>query len=201
MTVNALSAFREPGKYLNGIGSMEFSNIVKGRRSIRKYQGQSIPDSEVEILVDLARHAPSSMNGQPWHFVIVRNGKSKAALAEIKNRFCPPEKQAYQADFLRAAPLIIVICVEKSRSFGREIENGILAASTIMLGAQSRGLGSVYMSAYLSEEPKLAEAIQKELGIPETFAPISILPLGYADEIPKPKELRALREIIHFDRF
>ena len=180
---------------------MEFSDVVKERRSIRKYQDQSVPDSEVETLVDLARYAPSSMNGQPWHFVIVRNGQSKAALAAIKNRFCPPEKQAYQADFLRTAPLIIVICVEKSRSFGREIENGIIAASIMMLAAQSRGLGSVYMSAYLTEEPKLSEAIQKELGIPETFAPISILPLGYADEIPKPKELRSLREIVHFDRF
>jgi nitroreductase len=180
---------------------MEFSDVVKGRRSIRKYQDRSIPDSEVEILVDLARHAPSSMNGQPWHFVIVKNSESKAALAAIKNRFCPPEKQAYQADFIRTAPLIIVICVERSRSFGREIENGIIAASIIMLGAQSRGLGSVYMSAYLSEEPKLSEAIRKELGIPEAFAPISMLPLGHPDEIPKPKELRPLREIIHLDRF
>ena len=180
---------------------MEFSNVVKGRRSIRKYREQSIPDSEVEILIDLARHAPSSMNGQPWHFVIVRNGKSKAALAEIKNKFCPPEKQAYQADFLRTAPLIMVICVDKSRSFGREIENGILAASTIMLAAQSRGLGSVYMSAYLTEEPKLSAAIREELGIPEAFAPVSILPLGYADEIPTPKDLRPLREIIHFEQF
>ena len=180
---------------------MEFCEVVKGRRSIRKYREQAIPNAEVEFLIDLARHAPSSMNGQPWHFVIVRNGRSKAALAGIKNRFCPPEKQAYQADFLRAAPLIIVICVERSRSFGREIENGILAASLIMLGAQSRGLGSVYMSAYLAEEPKLSEAIREELGIPETFAPVSILPLGYADEIPAPKELRPVREIIHFEKF
>jgi nitroreductase len=180
---------------------MEFSNVVTGRRSIRKYREQSVPDSEVEILIDLARHAPSSMNGQPWHFVIVRNGKSKAALAAIKNKFCPPEKQAYQADFLGTAPLIIVVCVEKSRSFGREIENGILAASIIMLAAQSRGLGSVYMSAYLTEEPKLSDAIREELGIPETFAPVSILPLGYADENPTPKDLRPLREIIHFEQF
>jgi len=181
--------------------SMEFSNAVRGRRSVRKYQERTIPDSEVELLIDLARHAPSSMNGQPWHFLIVKDDKAKAALAEIKNRFCPPEKQAYQADFLRKAPLIIVVCVEKSRSFGREIENGILAASIIMLGAQSRGLGSVYMSAYISDEPKLSEAIRTELGIPEGFAPVSILPLGYPDEIPKPQELRPLKEIIHIGQF
>jgi nitroreductase len=180
---------------------MDVSIAVKGRRSVRKYQNRAIPDSEVEFLIDLARHAPSSMNGQPWHFIIVKNGKTKAALVEIKNRFCPPEKQAFQADFLLKAPLIIVVCVKKNRSFGREIENGILAASIIMLGAHSHQLGTVYMSAYISDEPKLSEAIRKELGIPEGVAPVSILPLGYPDEIPQPKELRPLQEIIHFDQF
>jgi nitroreductase len=141
------------------------------------------------------------MNGQPWHFIIVRNEKTKAALAEIKNRFCPPMKQAYQADFLRKSPVIMVVCVEKNRSFGREMENGILAASIIMLAAHSRGLGSVYMSAYVAEEPKLSAAIRKELGIPEGFAPVSILPMGYPDETPQPKEVRPLKEIIHVGKF
>ena len=187
--------------WITWVDSMEFSDAVRGRRSVRKYQNRTIPDSEIELLVDLARHAPSSMNGQPWHFVIVKDDRTKAALAEIKNRFCPPEKQAYQADFLRMAPLIMIVCVDINRSFGREIENGILAASIIMLGAQSRGLGSVYMSAYISDEPKLSEAIRKELGIPEGFAPVSVLPLGYPDEIPKPKEFCPLTEIIHIDQF
>ena len=180
---------------------MEFSKVVKERRSIRKYQDRSISDSEVEALLDLARHAPSSMNGQPWHFVMVRSDKVKAALVEIKNEFCPPEKKAFQADFIRTASVVIVICVEKSRSFGREVENGILAASILMLAAQDRGWGTVFMSAYVPDEPKLAEAIRKELGIPEEYAPISMLPLGYPDEIPKPKDLRPLKEILHFDKF
>ena|SRR5579862_2860965 len=180
---------------------MEISKVVMGRRSVRKYQDRTIPDSEVDCLIDLARHAPSSLNGQPWHFVIVKNDKTKGALVEIKNRFCPPEKRAYRADFLLQAPLIVVVCVEKNRSFGREIENGILAASFVMLGAYNRGLATVYLSAYASDEPKLSESIRKVLGIPEGFAPISILPLGYPDEIPPPKELRPLKEIIHFDQF
>jgi nitroreductase len=180
---------------------MEFSEVVRGRRSVRKFQNRPVPDSEVEFLIDLARHAPSSMNGQPWHFVIVKSADTKAALVEIKNRYCPPEKQAYPADFLLKAPLIIIVCVEKSRSFGREIENSVMAASLLMQGAHSRGLGTVYMSAYMSSEPKLSKAIQKELGLPAGFAPVSILPLGYPDEIPRAKELRPVKEIIHFDQF
>ncbi len=180
---------------------MEFSKVVKGRRSIRKYQDRIVRDSEVERLLDLARRAPSSMNGQPWHFVIVKDDKTKRALTEIKNRFCPAEKQAYAADFLRTAPVIIVVCVDKSRSFGREIENGMLATSIILLGAQSRVLGSVCMMAYNSNEPKLSEEIRKELNIPYGIEPVSILPLGYPNEISKPKELRPFKEIIHIEHF
>ena len=180
---------------------MEFCDVVKERRSVRKFQNRPIPDSEIKTLIDLARRAPSSMNGQPWHFVILRNDHSKAALAEIKNQFCPPEKKAFQADFMRTAALIMVICVERARSYGREVENGVLAASTIMLAARSLGLGSVYMSAYLTEEPLLSEAIRNELGIPDTFMPVSILPIGYPDETPKRKELVPLEEIVHFERF
>jgi nitroreductase len=180
---------------------MEFANAVKGRRSIRSYQDGSIPDSEIEQLVDLARRAPSSMNGQPWHFLIVKNHKTKKALAGIKNKFCPREKQAYQADFLEKAPAVIVVCVDKAKSFGREVENGVLASSHILLGAHSRGLGSVYMSAYMTAEPQLSLKIKKELSIPEGIEPISILPLGYPNESPQPKELCSLREIMHFEHF
>jgi nitroreductase len=102
---------------------------------------------------------------------------------------------------MRMAPVIMVVCVEKNRSFGREVENGILAASIIMLAAHSRGLGSVYMSAYVAEEPKLSETIRNQLGIPEGFAPVSILPMGYPAETPQPKELRPLKEIMHIDQF
>jgi len=45
---------------------MDLDEAIKGRRSIRKYKSKDVPDSVVEDLIDLARHAPSSMNGQPW---------------------------------------------------------------------------------------------------------------------------------------
>jgi nitroreductase len=180
---------------------MELTDAVKSRRSIRSYADRPILDSEIEQLLDLARHAPSSMNGQPWHFVIVKNHKTKKALAGIKNKFCPSEKQAYQADFLVKAPVVIVVCVDKAKSFGREVENGVLASSLILLGAASRELGSVYMSAYTTAEPKLSQEIRKELNIPEGIEPISILPMGYLNESAPPKGLCSLREIMHFEHF
>lgn len=180
---------------------MDFAETVRGRRAIRSFQNRPIPEAELLKLLGMARYAPSSMNGQPWHFILVRDSKKKSKLAEIKNRYCPKEKQAYRADFLVSAPAVIVVCVEKSRSFGREVENALIAATYILLGAHSLGLGSVYLSAYTHGEPALADEIRNELKIPVEIEPISILPLGYANENPPPKELRRVEEILHFDQF
>lgn len=160
-----------------------------------------MPDSTIQHLLDLARHAPSSMNGQPWHFVVIRDRKTKEEIAEIKNRYCPREKQSYPADFLRDAPVIIVICVDKQLSFQRDLENSVLAAANLMLAACAGGLGSVYMSAYASDDPRLSEEIGRTLKIPEGIRPVTILPLGYPNEAPEPKELRPLEEVVHLERF
>jgi nitroreductase len=81
---------------------MEFDEAVKGRRSIRKYGNRRVEDSLIEEILDLARYAPSSMNGQPWTFMVIRDDAIKRKLVQIKNKYCPIEKQEYRADFLLA---------------------------------------------------------------------------------------------------
>lgn len=189
-------------KYSTIWGSnMTVDEAIKARRSIRKYQDTPVSEAEVDRLLDLARYSPSSMNGQPWHFIVIREHPTKKELAEIKNRYCPVEKRSYGADFLETAPVIVVICVDTENSFGRELENSVLAAAHLLLAAYAAGLGSVYMSAYTAEEPRLAEEIGRTLNIPPRIRPITIIPLGYADEVPPPKALRPLEEMIHLERF
>ena len=107
--------------------------VVAGRRSIPIYDRRDVSDSVVRELLDLARHAPSSMNGQPCCFLVIPDEATRSRLAEIKNLHCPPEKRSYPADFLADAPVIVAVCVERSRSFGREAENGILASAFLLL--------------------------------------------------------------------
>jgi len=180
---------------------MELDKTIKGRRSIRRYRDADIPDSVIEELLDLARYAPSSMNGQPWYFIIVRNERTKKQLVQIKNKHCPAEKRMYKADFLQNAPVVVVVCVDRERSFNRGVENAVLAAANIMLGAYRRGLGSVYMSAYRGDDPSISEEIRQILGIPQDVDPITIIPLGYPDETPKPKTVRLLDEVVFYETF
>ncbi|NWG03422.1 MAG: nitroreductase family protein [Syntrophaceae bacterium] len=180
---------------------MELKEAIRGRRSIRKYLNRDIPNSVIEELLILAIQAPSSMNGQPWHFIVIREDKIKKRLVEIKNKYCPIEKQSYRADFLSKAPVIIVVCVDKQNSYEREVENGVLATANLMLGAYSRGIGSVYLSAYRHGEPRISEEIREVLNISQELDPITIVPLGYPDEIPEPKNIKPLKEMISYETY
>jgi nitroreductase len=180
---------------------MELDEAIRGRRSIRKYRKRHIRDSLIEELLDLARHAPSSMNGQPWAFTVVRDETTKRSLAEIKNRYCPVEKQEYGADFIQDASVIVLVCVDRRESHDREIENGVLAAANLLLAAHDRGLGGVYMSAYRKDEPGVSEEIRRLLGIPAYMDPVSIVPLGYSDETPEPKHLKSMDGIVSYECF
>jgi nitroreductase len=180
---------------------MDLVQAVRGRRSVRKYKDIGVSDAVIEELIDLARYSPSSMDGQPWHFVVIRDPKTKAALAKIKNKYCPVKKKQFKADFLKKAPLIIIVCVDKERSYDREIENAVLATAYIMLGAQANGLNSVYMSAYKDDEPGVAREIRDLLSIPEKIDPVTLIPMGYPDEKLDTKKIRDIKEMIHHENF
>ena len=180
---------------------MEFDEVVRVRRSIRKFSARDVPRRIIEELIGAALQAPSSMNGQPWHFVVVRNLQTKARLADIKNRYCPIEKREYKADFLRDAPVVVVICVERSRAFDRGIESAVLATGHLLLAAADRGIGSVYLSAYKGDTPELAADIRQVLDIPSTVDPMTIVPLGYPAEDPEPKELKGIEEVVSYEAF
>jgi nitroreductase len=152
-------------------------------------------------LIELARLAPSSMNGQPWHFVLVRSEENKARLAEIKNRYCPPAKRSFPADFLRRAAWIVVVCVDREKSCGREVENATLATTILLLAAHNRGLAGVFLTAYSSEEPGLSDDVRALFGIPAGMVPVTIVPLGRPDEVPAAKHLTPLEEMVHVEKF
>jgi len=175
---------------------MDFDEAVTARRSIRRFSTGDVPDELVNSLIDCALRAPSSMDGQPWRFVVVRDAGTKRRLAETKDRYCPPDKRKYPAGFLRDAPVVVVTCVDRSRSFDRGIESGVLATGHLLLAAANRGLTGVYMSAYKNDTPELADEIRTILGIPAEIDPITIVPIGYPAGAAEPKSVIPAREVV-----
>jgi nitroreductase len=178
-----------------------FDDVVLSRRSVRKYERREIPPHTLGEVIDLARCAPTSMNGQPCIFIVIRERRTCRELARIKNLYCPPEKRDYPADFLADAPVIVAVCVERRRSYGREIENGVLASGFLLLAAASRGLSGVFLTAYNRNDPGLETSIRELLKVPEGIDPIALLPLGYGATEPPEKSLRGQDEIVRYELF
>jgi len=180
---------------------MEFDQVVKNRRSIRTFARREVPDDVVTDVIGCALHAPSSMNGQPWCFVLVRSPGTKRRLSEIKDKYCPPEKRTYPAGFLEEAPVIVVTCVERARAYDRGLESGVLATGHLLLAAANVGLTGVYLSAYKADTPQVADDIRAVLRLPPNMDPITIVPLGYPGSDPEPKTLRSLDEVVFHEAF
>ncbi|MEZ5560562.1 MAG: nitroreductase [Pseudomonadales bacterium] len=75
---------------------MEFEEVVNGRRSIRGFKPDPVPQKVLEEVIALATRAPSSMNTQPWHFYVltgepldrIRKGNTERNLAGV-----PPSRE------------------------------------------------------------------------------------------------------------
>jgi nitroreductase len=173
---------------------MDVLNAIKGRRSIRAFQRKTVPEEIVEKLIDAARWAPSAGNIQPWEFIIVQKQEIKRRLAEA----------ALEQSFIEEAPVVIVVCADEKRSsIGYGIRGRVLyciqdtaaAIQNILLAAYSLGLGACWVGAFKEEEAR------EILKTPREIRPVAMIPVGYPDESPLPRNRRSLSQIIHRDTF
>ena len=172
---------------------MKLLKAIQGRRSIRTFKQQDVPEETVEKLIDAARHAPSAGNIQPWEFVIVRKQDIKEKLAQA----------AHQA-FVEKAPVVIVVCANEDRSsmgYGIRgqtlycIQDTAAATQNILLTAYSLGLGTCWVGAFNENEAKNA------LKTPKGIRPVAMIPVGYPKKIPSQRSRRSRNRIVHHEGF
>jgi nitroreductase len=123
---------------------MEAFEAILSRRSIRKYLPTPVSEHDIHQLLDAAMNAPSSSNGQPWHFVVVSDRK---LLDEI------PRFHAYSG-MLKEAPLAVVVCGDTSleKTKGVWVQDCSAATQNLLLAARALGLGSVWLGVYPLED-------------------------------------------------
>jgi nitroreductase len=174
-------------------GTMETIDCIKSRRSRRLFLDTQIPDETINTILTCGIAAPSSVDCQPWHFVVVRDRGTKEKLAALK--------ETDNRQHILTAPISILVCVDTEKSPSRYVEDGVTATQNILLAAHDLGLGSVYVTACKLTQPKFAEQIQTVLSLPTRILPITILPIGYPDPADNPaaKTLVTLENIVHHD--
>lgn len=154
---------------------------IATRTSIRDYEARPVEKEKVEKMLRAAMAAPTAMNKQPWHFVVVDQRSVLDSLAGAN----PNTKM------LLKAPLAIVVCGDMDKVIeggGRDfwIQDASAATENLLLAAHAMGLGAVWTGAYPSEER--SKAISATLSLPDNLVPLNMVVIGYPAEHPQPKD-------------
>ena len=188
--------------------------LVKKRRTNRRFRQDPVPDEYITKIVDVARWAPSGFHTQSWEFVVVRKKDVKDKIVGILEKYGPPIKnpagETSGGSFRDAPVFIILFCDWRARvglpAGARQRDDlvanifcsGMAGAFLYMhLAAASLGLASQWYSA--AGGPDSEREIKKLLGVPEPLKIYDMMALGHAAQPPIPKEVRPLEDMIHYD--
>lgn len=158
-------------------GTMQsaFLEMIRRRRSIRRFQSAPVEPEKIEMLKEAALRAPSSRGFNPWKFVFVTESDRLETLSRAK---------PHGAGFLKNAPLGVVICADSQKS-DVWVEDASIATIFIQLAALSIGLGSCWIQIRrrMHDGKRSAQHyIAEQLNIPEDLAVESMVAVGYPAE-------------------
>lgn len=151
---------------------METFEAIFNRRSIRKYTGEKIPEDKIEQILKAAMYAPSAMNYQPWHFIVIDKREAIDQIFKIN----------FHAEMVKEAALAIIICGDSKLEMNIDylVQDCSAATQNALLAIHALGLGAVWVSSYPNMET--IEGLRKYYEIPENIIPVSIISLGYPAE-------------------
>ncbi len=176
-----------------------FMKLVRARRSIRKFLQTKVGRDSVLSCIEAALHAPSSMNSQPWSFVVVDEPEE---IARFVQRACTGVYRPTR--WIASAPVVLAIVVEKKpvpHWFGPLLQGTAfslldvgIAGQHIVLRATELGLGTCWIGWFN------AKGAARALGVPAGHRVAALIVLGRADPAfpPGPKAIRNLQESTHF---
>ncbi|MFH1689863.1 MAG: nitroreductase family protein [Candidatus Eisenbacteria bacterium] len=185
---------------------MDLFDLMMKRRSVRNFEDRPVPPDVVDRLLDAANSAPSGGNIQPLSIVVVQESEARVELAEmvggqpwVKNA---PVSLVFCIDFFRVKRWASMFDVEflgeqALGSFLIAYADVMCAAQSVVVLAESEGLGSVYVGTIQSS----IETARNYFGMPEYVLPVMVLSLGYPRSIPTtiPKLDRDV--VVHRERY
>lgn len=192
--------------------------LLKGRRSIRRYKDEPVSDEIIQKIIGATAWAPSASNRQDWEFVVIRNDdvkeKMRAAVGKAWSQALENEATASIADEIQQysrnfdwftkAPVVIAVTarepsafltaifVERAEAIAGSIISGAMAAQNLMLAAHAIGLGSCCLTGPLAAEGELKSIL--EIGSRRKI--ICLLAAGWPGEEPSPPPRKAIDQIM-----
>lgn len=145
---------------------------ILDRRSIRRFTDQKIDNETIKNILTAAMYAPSAVNLQPWHFVVIDQWPVMEKIMEIHPH----------ARMLQTASHAIVVCgdLQLQHDDGYWVVDCGATTQNLLLAAYALGLGSCWVGIHPREERK--SAFSRLLSLPSHVLPFALVALGYPDE-------------------
>lgn len=170
---------------------MSFIEIASKRYSVRDYKNIPVERDKLLQVLEAGRIAPSAVNYQPWHFIVITDEGMKSKVAE-----------AYPREWIKKAPAIIIACGDHSKSWKRRDGKDFcdvdvaIALDHISLAATDLGLGTCWVCAFD------AQKCHDILNLPENIEVIALMPIGYAEEVKMPdRKRKSIEEIVSWEGY
>jgi nitroreductase len=169
---------------------MEFAELIRKRYSVRAYKTDAVEEEKLLQVLEAARLAPTAVNRQPFRIIVIHTAGREAELRRI-----------YHREWFAQAPLLLCACgipaQTWSRSDGKNYNDVdvTIAMDHLILAATDLGLGTCWVAAF---NPAAARQV---LCLPDGVEPIAFTPLGYPADQPRPKERKALSELVRYERW
>jgi nitroreductase len=166
-----------------------FMDLVRSRRSIRRFLPRPVEREKIMACLEAARLAPSAHNAQPWRFIVVDD-------PGLKGRLCGEAFSGIysMSRFAAQAPLVVVVLARKdflTHHVGRQIQRTAfylidigIAGEHFILQAEELGLGTCWMGWFS------ARRVRKVLKIPRKYKIMALMPVGYAASRPPRETVR-----------
>jgi nitroreductase len=161
---------------------MDALEAIRKRRSVRAYTGETIPQEDLETIVDAGRLAATGGNRQPWEFIVVTD---RDMIEQLKVAALWMDK---------AGAIIAVVMDESSRWW---LEDGSAAIENMLLAATALGYGSCWLEGWTLRHEDEFKAL---LDIPTEKRLLTLIPLGVPLEWPA-KEKKSLEEVLYWEKY
>jgi len=161
------------------------TDLIKLRRSIRKYAKEDVPQEIIDDILACAVLAPTARNEQPWLVGVVTDKLLLKQLASMTD----------YGKFIAEAPACFtVFCIKSEKYY---LEDGCAATMNVILACSAHDLGSCWVAG---DKKKYAEDVRKLLNVPAEYALVSLVPAGYPAEKPSPKNKKPLKQVTFRNR-
>ncbi len=189
-------------------------------RAMRRLDDREVPEDLLVRLIDAANQAPSGSNAQRARWIVVRDPGQKRKLADLNRRFAEPyiapalENPAneaerrmlnavrWQIEHMHEVPALIVACYDypepvQGLAIYRSAGSVWPGVQNLLLAARALGLGAAPTTLALRDQ----DAVREALALPQTFAALCLVPVGYPLGRFGPVRRRPVEEIMRFDRW